>query len=665
MLKISAVVFTLLSFIAPAVSQSQSSSTPVWFTLNAQEGQTVTGTGSITLRFGQVASTCVYQTSTGPCEAGVGAPSPEAWTTPQTFTATSSTSTVSLVIGAAAFGGVDPLPGVYKTVQVEEQATPQNITVNGQAVTVPASSTSSTPTWFTLNAQEGQTVTATGSITLRFGQVASTCVYQTSTGPCTAGVGAPSPETWTPLQTFTATSSTATVSMVIGAAAFDNVDPLPGVYKTVQVQEQTTPQNIIVNGQPVTVPASSTSSTPIWFTLNAQEGQTVAATGSITLRFGQVASTCAYAESTGPCIAGGGAPSPEAWTPSQTFTASSSTVTVSVIIGSAAFDNEDPLPGVYKTVQVQEQTTSQNITVNGQTVTVPAMSTSYTCQLMGIPSSIAFTNTTVGFMISSPASITSNCTTTVTVNSAQASGPPFSISGLQTPFTLVAGQPQSYTAVFTPTATGTVTGSIAFASNQSSVQPLTVPLTGTGVASQQGTLSSSTTALNFGSITVNSTQSQTVTITNTGAASVAVSAVGVTGTGFSLSPVTTPFTIPANQSVQLTIGFTPAATGSASGSLTITSNASDGTLGVPLSGTGVAHYVALSWSDTSSQIAGYNMYRSTISGGPFSKINSTLISLTSYSDPVVSGTTYFYVVTAVGTDGIESAFSIQATVSVP
>jgi fibronectin type 3 domain-containing protein len=43
-----------------------------------------------------------------------------------------------------------------------------------------------------------------------------------------------------------------------------------------------------------------------------------------------------------------------------------------------------------------------------------------------------------------------------------------------------------------------------------------------------------------------------------------------------------------------------------------------------------------------------------------------LIALPSYSDAtVVSGTTYFYSVTAVGTSGMESVPSNQATVAVP
>jgi hypothetical protein len=326
----------------------------------------------------------------------------------------------------------------------------------------------------------------------------------------------------------------------------------------------------------------------------------------------------------------------------------------------------DPDPGTPKEFDIQESATPQNVTVDGLPVTVPALPSSYACQLSGAPAAIAFANTTVGYMISSSASITSNCTTTVTIDSVQSPGSPFSISGFQTPFSLAAGQTQSYTAVFMPTATGTATGSIVFASTVSSAQPVTVSLTGAGVASTQGTLSSGPTALSFGSVTVNSTQSQTATITNTGAASVTISAVSVAGTGFSLGSVTTPFTLGVTQSVQLTVSFTPTASGSASGTLTITSNASNGTFGVPLTGTGVPHSVALSWSESGSQLAGYNVYRSTVSGGPYSKINSALIVPTNYSDgTVASGTTYYYAVTAVGTSGMESAYSNQTTAAVP
>jgi len=518
----------------------------------------------------------------------------------------------------------------------------------------------STPVWFTLDNAAGDTITATGSITLRFGQLASTCVVEMGTGPCTGGPGTPTPETWTPPQTFTAASGATTVTVVADGAAFNNVDPLPGVNKTVQVEEQATVQNITVNGQPVTIPSAS-----VWFTLNATEGDTVTATGSITLRFGQVASTCAVVMGTGPCAGGPGTPTPEAWTTPQTFTAVPGVATVSVLVGAAAFNNVDPLPGVYKTVQVQEQATVQNITVNGQPVTVPALSTAPTCQLTASPSSITFPNTTLGYNYSSSASIANNCPTTITVSVVEVVGP-YSTSGFETPFSLAPGQTLNYTTVFAPTTTGTVTGSITFVSNATTGQTLSVSLTGTGIASQQGLLSSSPATLNFGNVTVNSTQSQNVTITNTGAASVTVSAVTVVGAAFSLGNLTTPFTLGPQQSIQLAVGFAPTTSGSAAGTLTITSNAQNGTLTVPLAGTSANHSVALSWNGTGSQISGYNVYRSTVSGGPYSMINGTLVVPSNYTDQtVIAGTTYFYTVTEVGTNGAESGYSNEASVVVP
>lgn len=85
-----------------------------------------------------------------------------------------------------------------------------------------------------------------------------------------------------------------------------------------------------------------------------------------------------------------------------------------------------------------------------------------------------------------------------------------------------------------------------------------------------------------------------------------------------------------------------------------------------MTGTGVPHSATLSWSESGSQVAGYNVYRSTASGGPYSMINSSLVVPTNYSDgTVLSETTYYYAVTAVGTDGLESAYSNQTTVAIP
>lgn len=83
--------------------------------------------------------------------------------------------------------------------------------------------------------------------------------------------------------------------------------------------------------------------------------------------------------------------------------------------------------------------------------------------------------------------------------------------------------------------------------------------------------------------------------------------------------------------------------------------------------TSSTHTVSLTWSaSTSSGVNGYNVYRSTTSNGSYAKINSSLVSGTSYTDSSVqSGQTYYYVTTAVNTSSVESAYSNQATAVVP
>jgi len=92
-------------------------------------------------------------------------------------------------------------------------------------------------------------------------------------------------------------------------------------------------------------------------------------------------------------------------------------------------------------------------------------------------------------------------------------------------------------------------------------------------------------------------------------------------------------------------------------------------LGLPCAtGPGVtAHSVNLSWTASSSpNVAGYNVYRGTASGGPYTKVNSAPVSGTTYTDTTVQpGQTYYYVVTAVDTSNAESAYSSPVQAVVP
>ncbi len=83
-----------------------------------------------------------------------------------------------------------------------------------------------------------------------------------------------------------------------------------------------------------------------------------------------------------------------------------------------------------------------------------------------------------------------------------------------------------------------------------------------------------------------------------------------------------------------------------------------------LEGFGGNNTSALRWDDnTEPDVIGYNVYRSLTSGGPYNKINTSILTNNSYSDTgVVNGTSYFYVITAVDASFNESLTSIEKEV---
>jgi fibronectin type 3 domain-containing protein len=80
----------------------------------------------------------------------------------------------------------------------------------------------------------------------------------------------------------------------------------------------------------------------------------------------------------------------------------------------------------------------------------------------------------------------------------------------------------------------------------------------------------------------------------------------------------------------------------------------------------VNHSVALSWTASASTVVGYNTYSSTTTGGPYAKLTSAPNAGTTYTDSTVqAGLTYYYVVTAVDSSGMESADSTQISATIP
>jgi hypothetical protein len=100
---------------------------------------------------------------------------------------------------------------------------------------------------------------------------------------------------------------------------------------------------------------------------------------------------------------------------------------------------------------------------------------------------------------------------------------------------------------------------------------------------------------------------------------------------------------------------------------TVIQRVKDAALGKPCVTDTPSHSASLTWTaSTSGGLAGYNIYRATFAGGPYTKVNASLVNGTSFTDnSVQAGYTYYYVATAVNTGGAESTYSNQASATIP
>jgi len=280
-------------------------------------------------------------------------------------------------------------------------------------------------------------------------------------------------------------------------------------------------------------------------------------------------------------------------------------------------------------------------------------------ELVFNPTNLRFGEVILGSAEKLAVRMTNNGSAGVTVSTIAVNGTYFTVSGLKLPLTLNPGQGVSFTVSFSPTALGPAAGSLVFNGDVASIN-----LHGLGVSSNS--LIANPPSLEFGNVPTGDGRSLFLTLTNNSAnSSVTLSKDVTIGSGFAVSGLTLPLTLEAGHSVTFSIVFSPLSTGPANGLFQGLNSNGNTIVGVPVTGEGVAS-VSLSWNPSTSDVAGYNVYRGTVSGGPYSKLNSSLDSGTRFIDTsVVAAHTYYYVTTAVNSSGQESAYSNQVTVVIP
>jgi hypothetical protein len=279
--------------------------------------------------------------------------------------------------------------------------------------------------------------------------------------------------------------------------------------------------------------------------------------------------------------------------------------------------------------------------------------------------SLNFGSQPVGTTSSQFVTLTNTGNSTVTISQPAVTGAGFAAAGFSG-LVLPAGQSTTVTVSFCPLIAGSVTGSVSVASNATN-SPAMVTLQGAGMQPQMNVVPS---PIGFGSAPIGVSSTQSVTIQNVGTASLSVTQATVSGQGFALtSGLASPLSIAPGGAGRLTIAFTPTSATNFSGVLSLTSNAPGSPQTVVLSGSGAqpaVHSVNLGWSDSSSLAVGFNVYRAQVTGGPYTKVNSALVPTSAYTDnSVQSGTTYYYVTTAVDSSGVETAYSNEAVATVP
>jgi hypothetical protein len=216
-----------------------------------------------------------------------------------------------------------------------------------------------------------------------------------------------------------------------------------------------------------------------------------------------------------------------------------------------------------------------NVALSGTGVEAGALSTN--------PTSISFGNVTVGNSSSQTETLKNTGGTALTITAANVSGTGFSYAGLTLPLTLAPNQASTFGISFTPAAAGASSGNLSLTVSGSGTS-VDIALSGMGVA--PAILTPNPTSLTFTNVQVGQSSMQTETVTNTGGSSAQVTQVAASGTGFSVSGFT-PVTLTPGQSTSFNVTFAPQSAGNFSGSVSVTSNALNSNLSVPLTGSAV------------------------------------------------------------------------------
>jgi hypothetical protein len=281
------------------------------------------------------------------------------------------------------------------------------------------------------------------------------------------------------------------------------------------------------------------------------------------------------------------------------------------------------------------------------------------------PNAVRFVDVPVGDTYTQTVTITNANEGTLQIKKITASRGDFQITGIILPVVVAHGTSQSFTISYRAETEGRTEGEVSVLTNAG--DPLVIPINAFSQAGQKE-LTASEAGVDFEDVAVGSTGKKELLLTNSGNRELRISGITTSGAGFSVAG-TTAVNLSPGQNVGVDVNFAPKSTGRQTGSLTVASAEDGSLLTLPLTASGAASSrsaIKLNWEESPVSVAGYVVYRSTESSGPFARVSSSAVPSAEYTDTgLAAGHTYYYVVTSLDSDQVESEYSEPIAATAP
>jgi hypothetical protein len=280
------------------------------------------------------------------------------------------------------------------------------------------------------------------------------------------------------------------------------------------------------------------------------------------------------------------------------------------------------------------------------------------------PEAISFVDVPEGDVYTQTVKITNLGERTLQIKKISTSSADFRIAGILLPVVVAHGTSETFTVSFRAKAEGRREGHISIFTSSDDL-PLVLKVRGSTVAAQND-LTVSTAAIDFEDVAMGSTSTQAISLTNVGTRDLTISGISVARPEFSVSGATAVRLTPG-QCVSLEVSFAPKSAGPQSTQLTVASAEGSSLAVIPVTGSGAAssrNAVKLNWEGSPVTVAGYVVYRSSDSSGPYTRVSHAMAP--EYIDTgLAAGHTYYYVVTSLDADEVESEYSPPMSATVP